>query len=135
MQHIKEFSKFNLLEKSDVSEWVGNIEDATEDNEMYRMVLFTGSKLQLVLMSIPAGEEIGEEIHEDGDQFLRFEVGEGQVIIDGRVHDVKEDWAITIPAGTRHNVINTGKGPLKMYSVYAPPEHESGLIQVENPNK
>lgn len=135
MKHIKEFSQFSMFEQNTDSEWVGNIDDATEDNEMYRKVLFTGSKLQLVLMSIPPGQEIGEEVHEDGDQFLRFEEGKGQVLINDKTYEVEGDWAVTIPAGSRHNVINTGTEPLKMYSVYAPPVHEPGLVQAENPNK
>jgi mannose-6-phosphate isomerase-like protein (cupin superfamily) len=135
MKHIKEFSQFSIFEQNIDSEWVGNIDDATEDNEMYRKVLFTGSKLQLVLMSIPPGQEIGEEVHEDGDQFLRFEEGKGQVLINDKTYEVEGDWAVTIPAGSRHNVINTGTEPLKLYSVYAPPVHEPGLVQAENPNK
>ena len=135
MKHIKEFSQFSIFEQNIDSEWVGNIDDTTEDNEMYRKVLFTGSKLQLVLMSIPPGQEIGEEVHEDGDQFLRFEEGKGQVLINDKTYEVEGDWAVTIPAGSRHNVINTGTTSLKMYSVYASPVHEPGLVQAENPNK
>lgn len=105
-----------------------NIEQATKDNTAYRKVLFTG-KLQLVLMSLKPGEEIGEEIHKDHDQFFRFESGTGQVIIDDQVIDVHDGIAVIVPAGSKHNVINTGETDLKLYTIYAPPEHPDGLVQ------
>ena len=107
--------------------FVLNIEKETKDNADYRRVLYTTKQSQLVVMSIAPGEEIGEETH-DLDQFIRFEDGEGEVIIDGVTHAVEDDWAVVIPAGACHNVINTGSEHLKLYSVYAPPEHKHGVI-------
>jgi mannose-6-phosphate isomerase-like protein (cupin superfamily) len=108
--------------------YLDDIEHVTENNLDYRRVVFTGRHLQLVLMSLAPGEEIGEETH-DGDQFIRFEEGEGTVVIDGVERSVRDDWAVVIPAGTRHNVVNTGGEDLKFYTIYAPPEHRDGLVQ------
>lgn len=108
--------------------YVDNIEEATERNEDFRRVLYTGAHLQLVLMTLQPGEEIGEETHDDGDQFFRFEGGEGQVMIDGVTHEVEADFAVIVPAGARHNVINTGDEPLKLYTLYGPPEHRDGVV-------
>lgn len=107
--------------------YILNIEKETEENTDYRRVLYTTQNSQLVLMSIEAGDEIGEETHAL-DQFIRFEAGEGKVIIDGKEHSIEADWAVVIPAGACHNVINTGSTPLKLYSVYTPPEHKHGTI-------
>jgi len=104
-----------------------NIEDATENNKEYRKVLYTSNYSQLVLMCLQAGEEIGEEVH-GLDQFIRFEEGKGKVILNGEEHVVKDDWAVVIPAGVSHNVINTGGEPLKLYSIYSPPEHKDGTL-------
>ena len=106
-----------------------NIEQRTVQNDNFRMVLYTGHNLQLVLMTLQAGEEIGEEVHEDRDQFFRFEEGSGVVKIDGVENRVEEDFAVIVPAGARHNVINTGSGQLKLYTIYAPPEHIDGLVE------
>lgn len=106
--------------------YVTHIEEATLKNSLYRQVLFTAKNSQLVLMSLKPGEEIGEEVHEL-DQFLRFEAGDGTVILDGQDHAVRDGFAVVIPAGTRHNVINTSKSAdLKLYSLYSPPEHKVG---------
>ena len=107
-----------------------NIEQATKENLDYRRVLYTAKHSQLVLMHLRAGEEIGEETHHL-DQFIRFEEGQGKVILDGIAHDVQADDALIIPEGTRHNVINTGSGSLKLYTVYSPPEHRDGIIEKE----
>ena len=107
-----------------------NIEQATKENLDYRRVLYTAKHSQLVLMQLRAGEEIGEETHHL-DQFIRFEEGQGKVILDGIAHDVQADDALIIPEGTRHNVINTGSGSLKLYTVYSPPEHRDGIIEKE----
>ena len=107
----------------------GDIEDLTEENEDFRRVLYTGEHLQLVLMSLQPGEEIGEEVHADRDQFFRFEEGEGVVDIDGVENPVEDDFAVIVPAGARHNVRNTGEEPLKLYTLYAPPEHKDGVVQ------
>jgi len=107
--------------------YVTNIEKETLENENYRKVLYTAKNSQLVLMSIMPGDEIGEEVHHL-DQFLRFEQGNARVVLDGVTHEVEADWAVVVPAGTQHNVINTGSDPLKLYSIYAPPEHKEGTV-------
>ena len=106
----------------------GDIEAATEDNTDFRRVLYTGHNLQLVLMSIPPGGEIGAEVHDDRDQFFRFEAGEGEVMVDDNTYRVKADDAVIVPQGARHNVRCTGSEPLKMYTIYAPPEHIDGTV-------
>ena len=106
-----------------------NIEERTVENEDFRRVLYTGHNLQLVLMTLQPGEEIGEEVHEDRDQFFRFEEGSGVVLIDGAENSVEEDFGVIVPAGARHNVRNTGSGPLKLYTIYGPPEHLDGLVK------
>jgi mannose-6-phosphate isomerase-like protein (cupin superfamily) len=108
--------------------FVDDIEQLTEDNEDFRRVLYTGKYLQLVLMSLKPGEEIGEEVHEDRDQFFRVEEGAGAVLIDGTRHAIRDDDAIVVPAGARHNVINDGREPLKFYTLYGPPEHRDGTV-------
>jgi mannose-6-phosphate isomerase-like protein (cupin superfamily) len=109
--------------------FVDDIERLTEDNEDYRRVLYTGHHLQLVLMALRPGEEIGEEVHEDRDQFFRVEAGEGELVIDGATRPVKADFAMIVPAGARHNVRNTGRESLKLYTVYGPPEHRRDVVQ------
>lgn len=93
-------------------------------------MLYTGKRLQLVLMAIEPGDEIGEEVHRDRDQFFRIEDGQGEVSIDGNVTKVKSDFAILVPAGTRHNIKNTGDKPLKLYTLYGPPEHLDGTVHI-----
>lgn len=109
--------------------FIDDLEDLTEANRDFRHVLYTGKQLQLVLMSLQPGEEIGEEVHENTDQFIRVEDGTGTVSIDGRERRIKSDDAAFIPAGTRHNIRNIGKKPLKLYTLYAPPEHPNGTVQ------
>lgn len=110
--------------------YLGHIEQQTLDNTNYRQVLFTGENLQLVVMSLQAGDEIGEEIHAGHDQFLRFEVGHGTVVLDGEATTVANGDAVVVPAGVKHNVINTSTDQLlKLYTLYAPPEHAPGTIQ------
>jgi len=108
--------------------FVGNIEDITKENENFRKVLYTGKFSQLVVMSIKPGEEIGEEVHETHDQFFRFEKGEGKVIIDDNEYAVEDDFAVIVPAGANHNVINTGDEDLKLYTIYSPAEHREGVV-------
>jgi mannose-6-phosphate isomerase-like protein (cupin superfamily) len=108
--------------------FVDDIEDLTENNTDFRRVLYTGKKLQLVLMALQPGDEIGEEVHADTDQFFRVEKGKGEVVIDGTVTAIKADMAIIVPGGARHNVRNTGDKPLKLYTLYAPPEHIDGTV-------
>ena len=106
-----------------------DIERATLANEDFRRVLYTGKNLQLVLMTLMPGEDIGSEVHEDRDQFFRFEEGEGMVDIDGKANPVEDDFAVIVPAGARHNVRNTGDRPLRFYTLYGPPEHKDGIVQ------
>ena len=108
--------------------FVDNIEKLTLENSDFRRVLYTGKQLQLVLMTLAPGEEIGEEVHEDHDQFLRVEAGAGEVWIDGNRSPIKDDDAIIVPAGARHNVVNTGDTPLQLYTLYGPPEHRDGTV-------
>ena len=106
-----------------------DIEQQTTGNNDFRRVLYTGHNLQLVLMSLPPGCDIGAEVHEDRDQFFRFEEGRGQVDIDDNTYDVVDGSAVVVPAGARHNVRNTGDSPLKLYTLYGPPEHKDGIVQ------
>ncbi len=108
-----------------------NIEEAARTNKNFRKVLYTSKHLQLVLMSLKAGEEIGSEIHQDNDQFFRFEGGSGKCVIDGNEYLVKDGDVVVIPAGAKHNILNTDKtSELKMYTIYAPPHHKDGIIRV-----
>ena len=109
--------------------YVDDVQRATLDNETFRTVLYTGEHLQLVLMTLQAGEEIGAEVHEDRDQFFRFEEGQGVVDIDGRENPVQDDFAVIVPAGARHNVRNTSNAPLRFYTLYGPPEHKDKVVQ------
>lgn len=108
--------------------FVDDIETLTEENTDFRRVLYTGKKLQLVLMALQPGEEIGEEVHEDRDQFFRVEKGKGEIVIDGATTKIKSDVAMIVPAGARHNVRNTGDKALRLYTLYAPPEHIDGTV-------
>jgi mannose-6-phosphate isomerase-like protein (cupin superfamily) len=108
--------------------FVSDIEEMTEHNSDFRRVLYTGKNLQLVLMAIAPGEEIGEEVHRDRDQFFRVEEGRGEIWIDGRKTAIKSDFAILVPASARHNIKNTGDEPLKLYTLYGPPEHVDGTV-------
>ncbi|MEZ4210196.1 MAG: cupin domain-containing protein [Patescibacteria group bacterium] len=105
-----------------------NIESATIENNNFRKVLYTGKFSQLVAMTLKPGEEIGAEVHSDGDQFFRFESGTGQLVIDDNTYEVKADDAGIVPAGANHNVINTGTEDLKLYTIYSPAEHREGTI-------
>ncbi len=108
--------------------YTGNIEQETLENEAFRKVLYTSAYMQLVVMSIPAGESIGEETHGQ-DQFLRIEEGEGKAVLDGVEHVLTDGFAVVVPAGTVHNIWNTSDSePLKLYSLYAPPHHEDGVV-------
>ena len=105
-----------------------NIERATLANEDFRRVLYTAKHLQLVVMTLPPGCDIGEEVHEDRDQFFRIEEGKGEIRIDGVANQVEDDFVVIVPAGARHNVINTGSEPLKLYTIYGPPEHKDQVV-------
>ena len=110
--------------------YVDDIEERTVENNDFRRVLYTGKNMQLVLMAIQPGEEIGEEVHDDRDQFFRVEQGAGEVWIDGKKTDIRSEMAIIVPQGARHNVKNTGDEPLKLYTLYGPPEHVDGTVHV-----
>lgn len=114
--------------------WVGNIEEATLSNTNFRTVLFTGSTMQLTVMHLEPGEEIGVEMHDHLDQFLRVESGKAKVTLGpskdevSEVHQLEDDWTVIVPGGTWHNVVNTGEAALKLYSIYAPPEHPDRTV-------
>jgi mannose-6-phosphate isomerase-like protein (cupin superfamily) len=107
--------------------FVQNIEEKTLANTTFRSVLYTGSYMQLVVMSIKPGEEIGMEIHGQ-DQFVRIEKGTGTVVLDGEEHAIEDGTAVVVPAGTKHNFINTGVDELKLYTIYSPPHHTDGIV-------
>jgi mannose-6-phosphate isomerase-like protein (cupin superfamily) len=107
--------------------FVQNIEDLAVSNGNFRQVLYTGHHSQLVLMSLRAGEEIGEEVH-TLDQFFRVEQGTGEAVLDGHRTMIKAGFAVVVPAGAKHNIINTGREPLKLYTVYSPPNHRDGVV-------
>ena len=106
-----------------------NIEQITQENQNFRQVLYTAKHSQLVAMSLHPEEAIGEEVHEENDQFFRFESGEGLAIIDGHEYKIGDGDVVIVPAGAKHNVINTSKGEsLKLYTLYCPPHHQDGII-------
>lgn len=109
--------------------FVENIEELTDDNSDFRRVLYTGRRLQLVLMALKPGEDIGEEVHPDHDQFFRVEKGKGEVWIDGERTKIKSGDAILVPAGAKHNVVNIGDKSLKLYTIYGPPDHRDGVVR------
>lgn len=114
--------------------WVDDIEKLTIENGTFRTVVYTGNHSQLTVMSVPPGGEIGWEAHDHLDQFLRLEQGQARLDLGSsedhvdESHDVHDDWAFIIPAGTWHNVVNTGDRDLKVYSIYSPPEHPDGTV-------
>lgn len=108
-----------------------NIEKETLENDNFRKVLYTAKHSQLVLMSLKLKEEIGLETHEHNDQFLRFEAGQGKVFVDGNDYEVSDGDAVIVPAGSKHNVINTSATEaLKLYTVYSPPDHKDGIVHI-----
>ena len=107
-----------------------DIENSTLQNEKYRKVLYTGKHSQLVLMCLKPKEEIGMEVHAENDQFFRFEQGQGKCIIDGHEYALKDGSAIVVPAGARHNIVNTSSAEnLKLYTIYSPPHHKDGIVR------
>ncbi|MDD2577841.1 MAG: cupin domain-containing protein [Candidatus Dojkabacteria bacterium] len=108
--------------------YIDDIEEKTLDNNNFREVLYTGKHMQLVVMSLKPGEEIGEEIHDHVDQFFRVEQGEAKVIIDGKEDILKEDMVVIVPAGAQHNLINNSDIDLKLYTIYSPANHPDGTI-------
>ncbi len=110
--------------------YITNLEQETRKNTDFRHVLYTGKYSQLVLMNLKPMEEIGEETHDDVDQFFRFEDGEGKVTIDGKDHPVRDGDGVIVPAGAKHNVVNISKNKdLKLYTIYSPPEHQDGVVR------
>ena len=108
--------------------YIDNIEKLTLENENFRKVLYTGKHSQLVLMSLKPNEDIGLEVHPNVDQFFRIEKGQGKVVIDGVEHEISDGFAIIVPAGSEHNVINTSTESLKLYTIYSPANHKDGTI-------
>lgn len=109
--------------------YVADINKTATTNEYFRKVLFTAKNSQLVVMTLQPTEEIGMEIHEDNDQFIRVEEGEGKAILNGKEFKIKDGWAVVISAGTEHNIINTSKrNKMKLYTIYSPPHHPDGTI-------
>jgi len=107
--------------------YIKNIEEETLANDNFRKVLFTAPNSQLVVMCVKPTENIGKEVH-TVDQFIRIEQGEGKAILNGEESELHPDYAVVIPAGTEHNIINTGNSDLKLYTIYSPPEHPDGTI-------
>ena len=107
--------------------FIKNIEDISIKNEEFRQVLYTAENIQLVVMSLKPKEEIGMEIHEL-DQFFRVEEGTGEALLEGIRTNISAGFAVLVPAGTNHNIINTGSVPLKLYTLYAPPNHRDGVV-------
>ena len=107
--------------------FVVNIGKETTENADFRRVLYTARNSQLVVMSLKPGEEIGEEVHAL-DQFIRIESGKGKAILDDVPHNIESEYAVLVPAGTKHNIVNTGDAEMKLYTVYAPPEHRDGVV-------
>lgn len=107
--------------------FVQNIESIAVDNRAFRRVLYTANSCQLVVMSLAPQEEIGAEVH-DLDQFFRVEEGSGEAILDGVRTPIRAGFAVLVPAGTRHNIVNTGKVPLQLYTLYSPPNHRDGVV-------
>ncbi|PIT94068.1 cupin domain-containing protein [Candidatus Falkowbacteria bacterium CG10_big_fil_rev_8_21_14_0_10_43_11] len=110
--------------------YVTNLEEATQKNVNFRTVLYTAEHSQLVVMSLKPGEEIGMEVHLNIDQFIRVESGTGKVIMNGEENAISDGFAFVIPAGTNHNVINTGDTQMKLYTVYTPPNHKDGTVHI-----
>src|SRR5690606_9722850 len=108
--------------------FTANIEKLPTENALFRKVLYSGQYVQLVRVSLKPAEERAAEVHDDDDQFFRVEAGSGEVIIDGETTPIQDDDAIIVPAGARHNVVNTGSEPLKLYTLYGPPEHREGVV-------
>jgi len=110
--------------------FVQNIEKATLENDNFRKVIYTAKHSQIVLMSLLPGEEIGEEVHDTLDQFFRFEKGQGKAVINGVESDIGDGSAVIIPAGTKHNIINTSETEaLKLYTIYSPAHHQDGVVR------
>ena len=107
--------------------YITNIEQVSLENEYFRKVLYTDKNVQLVVMALLPGEDIGEEVHHL-DQFIRIEKGEGAAVLNGEEHAISDGSVVIIPQGTRHNIINRSTGSMKLYTLYAPPDHKDGTV-------
>ncbi|KKT88589.1 MAG: hypothetical protein UW87_C0012G0019 [Candidatus Moranbacteria bacterium GW2011_GWC2_45_10] len=125
------FVRFNnFLNIKNMKGFCSNIEKDTLENGNFRKVLYTGKNSQLVLMSLAPGEDIGMEVHDENDQFFRFESGQGKCVIDGNEYDLSDGVAVVVPAGAEHNVINVSASePLKMYTIYSPAHHKDQIVR------
>lgn len=124
----------NILDEESDSYHI-DIERETLENDNYRKVLYTTDQQQLVLMSLKPEEEIGEENHPDTTQFIRIEAGNGKAIMNDKEVDLKDGMSVVVPAGTKHNIINTSEDePLKLYTIYSPPHHDKDTIEADKPN-
>ena len=128
IQPISEFIKTIAAKTSELKGFVTDIEKSTVANKNFRKVLYTGKNSQLVLMSLKPGENIGSETHNDTDQFFRVDSGSGKVVINGKETKIKDGFAVVIPQGAEHDVINTGKEDLKLYTLYSPSHHRDGTV-------
>jgi mannose-6-phosphate isomerase-like protein (cupin superfamily) len=108
--------------------FVDDIEKLTKENKNFREVLYTGKYSQLVVMSLKPGEEIGMEVHENVDQFFRVDEGEGELLLDGKTTKISDGYAVVVPAGSEHNIVNTAEKDLKLYTIYSPANHPDGTI-------
>lgn len=108
--------------------FVGDIETLTTQNRDFRRVLYTGQHCQLVVMSVNPGDHIGLEVHDDTDQFFRVEQGTGEAVIENTRTPIGPSSAIVVPAGAKHDIVNTGPGPLRLYTIYSPPHHPDGVV-------
>lgn len=118
-----------LTKKKKLPIFLDNLEEITTHNKHFRHVIYTSNNLQLVLMSLNSGEEIGEEVHSNVDQFFRIETGKGEIVADNKVYRISDGDGILIPKGTVHNIRNTGTSALKLYTLYSPPQHKQGSIE------
>jgi mannose-6-phosphate isomerase-like protein (cupin superfamily) len=126
MKNLKTFENFNV-KKQEQKGFTSNIENDTLKNSNFRKVLYTSKHMQLVLMSLKPGEDIGKETHTDVDQFFRFEAGNGKCIVNDNEYIVSDGDVLIVPSGSEHNIINTGKKDLKIYTIYTPPHHKDGI--------
>lgn len=125
---VPKFKDFDVkIYDEEIYPWIDDIEEATIKNPYFRKVVSTGPNLQVVYMSIE--KDIGEEIHEDTDQFIRIEKGYGKVVLDDKSYSIKDGMAFHVHQGVKHNIINLGKDPLKLYTIYSPPHHPKGIIE------
>jgi len=122
------FREFLLEQETKVTGFITNIEKDTIENNNFRKILYTGKNSQLVLMSLKPEEEIGDEIHEQEDQFFRVEKGKAKFIINDEEFEVDEDFSVIVPAGISHNIVNIGNEDLKLYTIYSPPHHKDGGV-------